>query len=144
MKNLIIFLSVLSFNFSISQTNAEQRAIDFLNRIEEKERMKSQEQFNLDLIIQLYDNVNNLQAIKKYHYENKNNKEYLKKYKRKLFYGLREERTWVKDEIIISKRLSESIALYREQYQRCILNYVWAKKFPRNISKEFDVNNLPY
>lgn len=144
MKTIILFLSVISFNFGLSQTNAEQRELDFLRRMKEKEEMKTQEQFNLDLLVQLYESVNDIQALRKYHYENRYNKEYLKQYKRKMFYGLKEEITWEKDEFQMTKRLIENTTLYNEQYQRCILNYVWTKKFPRNISKEFDVNNLPY
>ena len=144
MKNLIIFLSIISFNLGLSQSNFGQREMDILQKISEREEMKSQEQFNLDLIIQLYESVNDIQALRKYHYENRYNKEYLKRYERKAFYGLREERNWSKDEETMTRGLNSAIQLYNEQWQRCNLNYSWSRKFPQNISKEFNVNKLPY
>ena len=144
MKTMLIILVSLSLNFGSAQTNSEQREIDFLNRLKEKESAREYEQQNLDLLIELYEAVDNIQAVRKFHYENRYNKEYLEQYKKKLLYGLSEKHTWESDEALYTKKMIEMIQLYNEQYQRCILNYVWAKKFPRNISKAFEVNKLPF
>jgi hypothetical protein len=143
MKKFILFLAILSINLSFSQDQSIQREKDFLVRMKDKQFAKEQEQENLDLLTELYNAVNTLQALRKYHYEMRYDKTYLKQYKRKIFYGLRNDVSWERDKNTMNKQLSDNILLYNEQRQRCILYYSWAKQFPKDIVQKLDIDNLP-
>ena len=142
MKKLFFILSVLFITASYSQSEAIERERKFIENIEKKKELKEQEQSNLDLMMQIYNSLNDLQALRKYHCENRHNKEYLKQYKRKLFYGLREEKTWKSDFEKLSKAIVEHIVLYNEHWQRCS-SYSWIRKFPRpdKIYDKMEIDN---
>lgn len=142
MKNIILFLTILSISQSFSQSRQIDREREFIDRIERRQQAVQQEQQNLDLIQSLYDAVNNLQAVRKYHYEKRYDKQYLKRYKKRLLYGLYPETSWDKDRVILDEQLRQNMLLYNEQYQRCILYYSWSKHFPRDIMKFLQVNDL--
>lgn len=137
MKNLILFIAILSINLSFSQS----REKEFLVRLQEKEFAKQNEQENLNLLMEIYQSINTLQAMRKFHYEKRYDKEYLKQYKKKLLYGLYEEKSWDKDRIKMEDYLRNNISLYYEQYQRCSF-YTWIRQFPVDIKKFLKVDDL--
>lgn len=142
MKKLVLILALITINLTFSQSQSIQRELDFLKQIEDRKIAKEEEQENLDRMYELYDAVNTLQALRKYHYEKRYDKEYLKQYKKKLFYGLYPEKSWEKDKDKLDERLQQCIMLYNEHYQRCTLYYPWTKQFPMRITKYLKVDDL--
>jgi uncharacterized protein YhaN len=131
-----------SVKFNKSQSI--QREQDLLARIKNRQFAKEHEQENLDLLRELYDAVNTIQALRKYHYEMRYDKKYLKScYPKHFFYGLYPENNWEKDKDRMNKRLSECIYAYNEQYRECRKWYSWAQKLPSNLYKDMDIDNLP-
>lgn len=131
-----------SVKFNKSQSI--QRELDLLERIKNKKIAKEHEQENLDLLRELYDAVNTIQALRKYHYEKRYDKKYLKScYPKHLFYGLYPENNWDKDKDRMNDCLIECIRAYNEQYQECTKWYAWTKKLPSNLYENMDIDNLP-
>lgn len=129
MKNIILFLSLLIFNFSFSQSSVRETERMRIERVEKEEQT---------LFFELYNSVNELQLARKAHYDGKYDSEYLLRYSNR-----KDGKTWQSDLERIERYLYQNIDLYRENYSRIRSKYAWVVNYPFDLKKHWDIENLP-
>jgi len=114
----------------------------YIKRIGEDKSNPSEDD-NLHLLSDLYNSINELQALRKYHNENHLKKEYLKKkYKLKGISDSQYDDLWEKDYLELTNSIGNLNSLYNDQYNRCKLLYSWIADFPLNIRKYLSIDDF--